>query len=209
MEAGAMGDRKQHWEQVYRDKSPLEVSWYQKEPSLSLELIRNSGIQKDDPIIDVGGGASLLVDRLQQTGYSQLSVLDISARSLAYAQSRLGEAARQIEWHEVDVTEFSAPHRYALWHDRAVFHFLTKAADREKYAEVLNASLRPNGHLVIAAFAIGGPTQCSGLDIVQYDAERLLNVLGDGFQLLEELSESHPTPAGKRQAFSYFHLHRL
>jgi len=201
-------DRKAHWEQVYTGKSPLEVSWYQKEPGLSLRLIENTGIGKGDGIIDVGGGASVLVDRLLARGYSRLAVLDISAKSLAVAQERLGGAAKNVEWHEADITGFRAGHTFALWHDRAVFHFLTEAADREKYVATLKNTLDPDGHVILAAFAIGGPTQCSGLDIVQYDAERLLDTLGGEFGLVEELSETHITPADKPQKFSYFRLRR-
>lgn len=199
-----MTDRKSHWESIYRDKSPLEVSWYQQEPALSLELIRRSGVAHDAPVIDVGGGASVLVDRLLAAGYRELSVLDISARSLDCARQRLGAAAGQIDWIEADITAFSPSHTYALWHDRAVFHFLTEKADRARYAEVLHQALRPEGQLIIAAFAIGGPEKCSGLDIVQYDADKLLAELGPGFELVETRAEAHVTPAGGEQEFSYF-----
>jgi SAM-dependent methyltransferase len=202
-------DRKQHWEQVYTSKSSLEVSWYQPEPRLSLELIHRSGIGRDAPIIDVGGGASLLVDRLQADGYMQLAVLDISGAALATARQRLGPKAAGIEWYEADVTQFTAPHAFALWHDRAVFHFLTAAEDRRRYVEVLKRTLTPDGHVVIAAFAIGGPTRCSGLEIVQYNAAKLLAELGPDFRLEEELSETHRTPAGKDQKFGFFRLRRI
>ena len=203
-----MSNRKQHWEQVYSDKSPLEVSWYQKEPALSLSFIKNCRIGKDEAIIDVGGGASLLVDYLLQQGYQHLAVLDISANSLAYAKQRLAEQAENVEWFEADITEFKPPHHYSIWHDRAVFHFLTIATDRQKYIEVLKASLKPGGHAIIAAFAVGGSSKCSGLDIVQYDAEKLLKELGSDFELVEEGSESHLTPGEKQQQFSYFRLLR-
>jgi SAM-dependent methyltransferase len=204
-----MSDRKQHWEQVYQTKSPLEVSWFQAEPRLSLELIHRSGVGRDAPVIDVGGGASLLVDRLHADGYKQLAVLDISAAALAAARERLGANAAGIEWYESDITEFTPPHAFALWHDRAVFHFLTAADDRRRYVQVLRQALRPDGHVVIAAFAIGGPTRCSGLEIVQYDAEKLQAELGPGFRLEEERSENHRTPAGKDQKFGFFRLRRI
>jgi SAM-dependent methyltransferase len=200
-----MFDRKAHWENVYGDKSPLEVSWYQKEPTLSLSLIRNTGLAHDAPVIDVGGGASILVDCLCDEGYEHVGVLDISGKALAHARHRLGEKAKTVEWYEEDVTLFRPPHRFALWHDRAVFHFLTEAADRRKYVETLKHALRPGGHLILAAFAIGGPTQCSGLDIVQYDAEKLMAELGEDFELIEESNELHMTPANREQQFTYFH----
>jgi ubiquinone/menaquinone biosynthesis C-methylase UbiE len=201
-------NRKSHWEKVYSDKSPLEVSWYQKAPELSLQLIRDSGIKKDEPLIDVGGGASILVDRLHTEGFNHLAVLDISAKALAWAQKQLGEAAEKVEWFESDVTEFAAPHPFMLWHDRAVFHFLTKAVDRKRYVEVLKRTLAAEGHLIIAAFAIGGPTRCSGLDIVQYDARKLSAELGTEFQLVEECSELHITPGSSEQQFTYFRFVR-
>lgn len=204
-----MTDRKKHWEQVYTSKASQGVSWYQAEPRLSLDLIRRSGISREAPIIDVGGGASLLVDRLQADDYTQLAVLDISGAALATARQRLGAKAAAIEWYEADVTKFTAPHAFALWHDRAVFHFLTAGEDRRRYVQVLKRTLVPDGHVVMAAFAIGGPTRCSGLDVVQYDAERLLAELGHDFRLEEESTETHRTPAGKDQKFGFFRLRRI
>lgn len=201
-------DRKTHWEQIYTSKSSLEVSWHQSDPALSLRLIGNTGIGKGDGIIDVGGGASVLVDRLHAQGYSRLAVLDISAKSLAVAQQRLGDNAKDIEWYEADITGFRPGHAFTLWHDRAVFHFLTEASDREKYVATLKRSLSPNGHVILAAFAIGGPEKCSGLDIVQYDSARLLDALGEEFTLVEEVSETHITPDNKQQKFSCFRLAR-
>ena len=203
-----MMDRKEHWEQIYSARSPVEVSWYQKEPALSLQLIQNCGLAIDDPIIDVGGGASVLVDRLLEKGYRRLAVLDISSASLAYAQQRLGDRARHVEWFTADVTEFVSPHPFSLWHDRAVFHFLTLPEDRKKYVEVLKNTLQPGGHFVLAAFAMQGPTRCSGLDVVRYDAGNLMHELGSQFELVEETGETHVTPDKKEQLFSWFHLVR-
>lgn len=197
-------NRKTHWDNIYRDKSPLEVSWYQKEPALSLQLIDHSGVSNEAAIIDIGGGASLLVDRLIQRGFSHLAVLDISSIALNHARERLGPIAQQVEWFESDITTFEAPHPFDLWHDRAVFHFLTKLADRKRYVTVLKQTLKPGGHLILAAFAIGGPTKCSGLDVVQYDARKLLQELGQGFTLAEQLSETHITPSNQEQLFAYF-----
>ncbi len=198
--------RKTHWEQVYQQKSPLDVSWYQTQPSMSLKLIQATGIEKHQQIIDVGGGASILVDYLLKAGFSHLAVLDISAQSLQHAKTRLGENASDIEWYESDVTTFQPPHPYELWHDRAVFHFLTNAEDRKRYVQVLKQALVPNGHLIIATFAIGGPKKCSGLDIVQYDAESLCAELGDEFELLDVQNETHTTPNNAEQKFTYFRL---
>lgn len=202
-------DRKRHWETVYEQKSPLEVSWYQSDPLLSLELIQNTGIPQDAAIIDVGGGASILVDRLLASGYRNVSVLDLSAKALAYAQARLGGTSHRATWIEADITAFIPPINYDLWHDRAVFHFLTNAEDRRKYVDVLKHGVRSGGHIIIAAFAIGGPTQCSGLDIVQYDAEKLSETLGEQFRLAEERIELHITPANREQKFVYFRLVRI
>ena len=199
-----MSDRKDHWENIYKDKSPLEVSWFQHEPVLSLQLIHNTQIAHDAPIIDVGGGASVLVDHLCDEGYSNVSVLDISANALASTKHRLGGKAGNVEWFDEDVTCFNPPHQFSVWHDRAVFHFLTDESDRHSYIEVLKRALVPNGHFIIAAFAIGGPEKCSGLDIVQYDAEKLKAELGEDFELVEEAKEKHVTPSKTEQQFSYF-----
>lgn len=197
-------NRKAHWEQIYNDKSPLEVSWFQAEPNLSLQFIARAQLPKDAAIIDVGGGTSVLVDRLHALDYRRLAVLDISRKALECARQRLGEKADAIEWFEADITEFEAPHLFQLWHDRAVFHFLTAASDRENYVNVLKRTLSPGGHLILAAFAIGGPQKCSGLDIVQYDAEKLAAELGQTFQLVETAEENHLTPAKQEQKFAYF-----
>ena len=197
-------NRKAHWDEVYSNKSPLEVSWYQKEPALSLQLIDNTGISTDAAIIDIGGGASTLVDHLNERNYKHLAILDISGNALAYAKERLASAADEIEWFESDITTFQSPHQFDLWHDRAVFHFLTEGNDRKRYVKTLKQTLKPGGHLIMAAFAIGGPSKCSGLDIVQYDAEKLLAELGSDFTLVEEDSEVHVTPTEKAQHFAYF-----
>ena len=203
-----MSDRKEHWENVYKDKSPLEVSWYVNEPVLSLQLIANTQVASNSPIIDIGGGASVLVDHLCDKGYNNLSVLDISANALACAKDRLGDRAGKVGWYDDDVTCFEPPQQFSVWHDRAVFHFLKDESDRRSYVDVLKNALEPKGHVIIAAFAIGGPTQCSGLDIVQYDAEKIQAELGDDFELLEEKSELHITPSNKEQKFAYFRFIR-
>ena len=199
-----MFDRKMHWGNVYQEKSPLDVSWYQKEPKLSLELIRCTHVASNDAIIDVGCGASVLVDHLCKECFTNLAVLDISENALASTKKRLGDSAKSIEWFVADITQFDAPHKFSLWHDRAVFHFLTDHSDRKSYVKALKNSLRPEGHLIIATFAIGGPEKCSGLEIVQYDSEKMIAELGEDFELVEERNEVHITPANKEQKFIFF-----
>ncbi len=203
-----MIDNKTHWEKVYSNSSPLRVSWYQNEPALSLQLIRSTQLALDASILDVGGGASTLVDKLCDEGYSNVGVLDISAQALALAKDRLADTLHKVEWYEADVTCFRPPHRFSLWHDRAVFHFLTSKTDRDRYVDVLKHTLLPGGHLIIMAFAIGGPTKCSGLDIVQYDAETMIAEIGPDFELVETGHEVHITPSGMEQKFAYFHFER-
>jgi SAM-dependent methyltransferase len=200
---------KAHWENVYNEKSAQEVSWYQPLPAVSLQLIENAGIGKTLPLIDVGGGASTLDDGLLAKGYADISVLDVSGTALAVARARLGNRANDMHWIEADITRFQPVRRYALWHDRAVFHFLTAAESRRHYVEALKKGLLPGGTLIMAAFATGGPTRCSGLDIVQYAAEKATAELGPLFQLQETLQEEHLTPSGKTQAFNYFRFRRV
>ncbi len=203
-----MSETKKHWEDIYSNKSSLEVSWYQQKPLMSLDLISHVPLTLGSDIIDVGGGASTLVDHLHDSGYLNLSVLDISANALACAQARLSHKARDINWYEENVLSFNPQKLFFLWHDRAVFHFLTDQSDRLEYVEVLKRALRPDGHVIIAAFAKGGPTKCSGLDIVQYDAVTLMAELGDDFELLEEANEEHMTPANTVQKFVFFRFRR-
>jgi SAM-dependent methyltransferase len=199
-----MSDRKEHWENIYQQNSPLKLSWYKENPELSMQLIHDTHISRDAAIIDVGGGASTLVDRLVDDGYANVAVLDVAARALAHARVRLAAKACRIQWYEEDVTGFESPNKYSLWHDRAVFHFLINKTDRDKYVKVLRRSLRSGGHLIMMTFAIDGPSKCSGLDIVQYDEHILAAALGTGFQLMESGFENHFTPAGKQQKFAYF-----
>ena len=199
-----MFDRKQHWEKVYSSKSPFEVSWYEADPELSLRLINDTGVERGAAIIDVGGGASNLVAMLSELGYQDLSVLDISANALAQAKLRMKDADCDVHWYEEDITRFEPPRKFDLWHDRAVFHFLTSQEDRDSYVAVLKKALAPGSHLVIMTFAIDGPVKCSGLDIVQYDSDKMLAALGEHFKLVEEGVEIHTTPAGGQQKFVFF-----
>ena len=199
-------DLEQHWNRIYTEKSAQGLSWYQQNPSVSLQLIQQCELSLDDYILDVGGGASVLVDKLLAAGYRHLLVLDISERALQFAQQRLGTRATQVSWLHSDITGFIPSVPVELWHDRAVFHFLLQASEREAYIQVLNQTLKSGGYVIIAAFAIGGPTQCSGLDIVQYDAKTLMQQFGDGYQLLDEHNEMHLTPNNTIQAFTYYRL---
>ncbi len=196
-------DPKQHWDEVYRLKAEQEVSWFQTEPGVSLELIRAADLAKQDAIVDVGAGASRLVDRLLAEGYQDLTALDIADTALRKSQARLGDAARRVNWFAADVTHWQPPKRYALWHDRAVFHFLTEATDRAAYRKTLASALRPQGMAIIASFAPDGPERCSGLPVQRYSPASLAAELGAGFRLLDQRSESHMTPAGKLQLFQY------
>src|ERR1035437_569354 len=199
---------KSHWEQVYQTKSPTDVSWYQTLPSLSLKLMASTGIGKAEGVIDVRGGAAVLVDCLADAGYPNVAALDISAAAIQHAKNRLGQRASAVEWYEADVTTFHSPRRFAVWHDPAVFHFLTSAADRLNYIRVLKETLVPNGHLIIATFAITGPPKCSGLDVMRYDAKLLCSEIGDEFALLETYDETHTTPWDAEQNFVYCRFQR-
>ena len=198
-----------HWEQTYSSNQTEALGWYTPHLQTSLSWIRELGLDANAPIIDVGGGASTLVDDLLEAGQRSITVLDISDKALSLARARLGEKAKLVKWLEGNITSLDLPAQYyELWHDRAVFHFLTARDDREKYVSVLRQTLAPGGHLIIMAFAIGGPSKCSGLDIVQYDANKLTQELGPGFELLATGYEVHITPAGNEQKFMYFHLIR-
>jgi SAM-dependent methyltransferase len=204
-----MTDPRTHWDRIYAERQPWEVSWYQRDPRISLAMIRRCGLAPDAPIIDVGGGASTLADRLLDAGVVRPAVLDVSGLALQRARERLGPRAEEIDWYQADVCHWSPPYRFALWHDRAVFHFLTGPAERRRYVRTLRTSLGPGGHLVMAAFGPGGPPRCSGLPVMHYDAEALLGELGAGFRLEEEAREDHMTPGGRTQSFRFFRLRRL
>lgn len=195
--------RRAHWQSVYDSKDPKEVSWYQPVPERSLQLIREIGVPKSDPVLDVGGGASTLVDNLLQDGYSDISVLDISGNALDRSRARLGKSADAVDWIEADVTTFVPPRQYTLWHDRAVFHFLTDPADRNNYIDVATRAITSNGYLVLATFGPEGPQRCSGLEIRRYSVHRLQDLFGDHFRLGGHHLEDHRTPMGSTQQFLY------
>jgi 2-polyprenyl-3-methyl-5-hydroxy-6-metoxy-1,4-benzoquinol methylase len=195
---------RQHWERVYRTRRPDEVSWYRPHLDLSLQLIAEAAPRRDAPIIDVGGGESTLVDDLLARGYRHVSVLDVSATALTVAKARLAERAVAVDWLCGDVTTFPlARHRYDVWHDRAVFHFLTEPGDRAAYVRQVARAVRPGGHVVVATFGPEGPARCSGLAVMRYAPEALHDEFGAGFRLVRQLTEMHRTPAGTSQQFTY------
>ncbi len=195
---------KAHWENVYSTKSVHAVSWYQERAECSLRLIRETGAAKDADIIDIGGGASVLVDDLLAEGYANLSVLDLSGAALSAARERLGAQANRVNWIEADITRVELPrHAYDIWHDRAVFHFLTSEEDRAAYVRTVLHAVKPGGHVIVASFAEDGPTQCSGLPVMRYSPDGLHAEFGEAFQLLNHEKETHRTPSGAMQSFVY------
>jgi SAM-dependent methyltransferase len=197
-------DRKEHWESIYRSKRPTAVSWYQARAELSAQIIKLIVRDHAAPIIDVGGGASVLTSQLDAAGYTDLTVLEISASAIAAAKSTLGPNPARVHWIEGDILTAILPRaRYQFWHDRAVFHFLTDAAARSAYVQQVRHAVRPGGHVLIATFAEDGPTQCSGLDVVRYSPATLAAELGPGLAFVASRREEHKTPSGAVQAFSY------
>lgn len=197
-------DPRQHWQTVYGTRQPHEVSWTQPVPATSLEFIHSFKLPRQAPIIDVGGGDSRLVDHLLAEGYENLTVLDISGEALARARQRLGPAAAgRVQWLETDVLDFQPPQTYALWHDRATFHFLTTAPDIARYLALARAAVVPNGYLSMGTFSPAGPTSCSGLPIRQYSEQQLAGQLRQGFQKLRCRTEDHHTPFQTTQNFLF------
>lgn len=203
-----MTDERAHWQSTYAERSPEKVSWFEPRPQRSLELIQAANVGHDASILDVGGGASSLATHLLSAGYTDLTVTDISPAALEHARAELGSAATQVRWIEADIRTHQFDRSYALWHDRAVFHFMVSPADRESYLAVLRRTLPPGGNLVIATFGPQGPTQCSGLPVQRYSAEALQQVLGAGYELVSSSLATHETPSGASQQFLYAHLRR-
>lgn len=199
---------KSHWEKIYTSRAPHKLGWYQEHPEVSLRLIRETGLGSNAPIIDVGGGASRLAGALLQEGYHNLTVFDISARALYTAKQLLACEAEKVTWIEGDITSYVFNQQYDIWHDRAVFHFLTEAEDRQKYLQSLNRTLSADGHLIIAAFSPEAPPKCSGLPVVRYSPETLQKEIGLGFELISSMDEFHRTPANTEQKFIYCHFRR-
>lgn len=195
--------RRTHWENVYTTKGENEVSWFQQSPAPSLELIAQTGPTNKSAIIDIGGGASRLVDHLVAQGFEDVTVLDLSGAALAAAQSRLGDSAARINWIVADATTWEPAKPYDIWHDRAAFHFLTDERDRAAYLERLGRGLNIGGHAIIATFAPDGPEKCSGLPVARYDSASLGRILGDAFKLVDARRHEHATPWDARQIFQF------
>jgi SAM-dependent methyltransferase len=196
-------NRQAHWQNVYASKGENEVSWFQESPAPSLALIAEIGAAPNSAIIDIGGGASRLVDELIGRGFRDVTVLDLSAAALEVAKARLGERASRAHWLVADATTWEPPQAYDIWHDRAAFHFLTEERDRANYIARLQQGLRSGGHAIIATFALDGPEKCSGLPVMRYDAARLAQTLGSGFKLLQSQRNDHATPWGSHQRFEF------
>ena len=196
-------DWKKHWEKIYTERAPGHVSWHQSHPQHSLSLIEDTGVGNTASIIDVGGGTSMLVDHLLKAGYRDITVLDIARTAILQAQTRLGDRSQQVIWVEGDITSYSPVQTFDIWHDRAVFHYLTCEHDRLCYLETLHKALKPSGQAIIATFSDSGPNQCSGLDVVRYSPEALQQALGNQLQLIETFTEEHRTPDGGLQQFVY------
>jgi trans-aconitate methyltransferase len=201
--------RHDHWEKVYTSKGENELSWFQENPAPSLELIERAGANSASDIIDIGGGASRLVDALIEHGFSAVTVLDLSEAALATAKARLGDGADCVQWIASDVTTWEPLHCFDIWHDRAAFHFLTEASDQAAYLSRLRQALKPCGHAIIATFASDGPERCSGLPVMRYDAASLAQTLGDGFALVEARSHQHTTPWHSVQRFQFSIFRRV
>ncbi len=202
-------DRRGHWETVYQTKAETDVSWFQETPKASLELIDALGITPQTPVIDIGGGASRLVDALHDKGFDALTVLDISEPALAATKARLGKQADRVHWLVADVTQWEPKETYGLWHDRAAFHFLTDAADRAAYADRVARAVAPGGHVIMATFALDGPERCSGLPAQRHDAASIGACLGDAFTLVDTRRHDHHTPGGAIQRFQFSSFRRI
>lgn len=202
-------NRQKHWQRVYSDKQPEDHSWFQSDPRISLELIQASALTSDGRILDVGGGSSLLVDRLLDLGFDRPGVLDVSENALNASKERLGNASEQVEWVVSDVLTFEPAAPWDLWHDRAVFHFLVDPDDRERYRDVLYRTVPIGGHVIVATFGPDGPERCSGLDTIRCSAADIARELGPGVKMVEERADEHRTPQGSAQHFIYARLVRV
>ncbi len=196
-------NRQAHWENVYTSKGESEVSWFQESPAPSFELIVQAGATHRSAIIDIGGGASRLVDHLVEQGFQDITVLDLSAAALEAARRRLESRADRVQWIVADATAWEPVRAYDIWHDRAAFHFLTDESDRAAYIARLTRGVKAGGHAIIGTFALDGPEKCSGLPVARYDSASLAQVLGAGFRLVDARRHEHATPWGSRQMFQF------
>ncbi len=201
--------RQAHWENVYITKDEKGVSWFQVKPDISLDLILATGVNATASIIDIGGGASRLVDALIDEGFEAVTVLDLSQRALATSKARLGAKGAPVQWAIADVTVWEPSQNYDVWHDRAALHFLTNPEDQAAYAKRVLRGVRPGGHVIIGTFAPDGPARCSGLPVVRHDAATLGGLLGPSFELIESRRHDHQTPAGAIQRFQFSRFQRI
>jgi len=201
--------RKEHWENIYKTKDHLQVGWYQESPTISLELLSRNNSTPADSIIDVGCGASVLVDNLISKGYTKITLLDLSEEALLSISSRLGDKGSIPQYLSKDITKhIDFKKSFDVWHDRAVFHFLTNANDRKAYMENLEKNLSPSGYAIIGTFSLNGPSKCSGLDVVQYNEEKMSLELPQGFEVSDTVISTHIMPSGSRQEYIYFIINR-
>ncbi len=198
-----MTDTLSHWDKVYQSKDHTQVSWHQDHATLSFDWILKY-TQKNDAIIDVGAGVSILADNLLDEGYADLSLLELSPTAIKATQERLKAHTAKVSFYNKNILNFQPDTQFDLWHDRAVFHFLTNKKDQKTYIEKLSQYLKSQGYFLLATFAPTGPKQCSELDIVQYDKDKITQLLGEGFRLIKTTSETHPHPNGSTQDFNYF-----
>ena len=196
-------EQQDHWTRVYQDKAPDNVSWYQATPEPTLLALQRFGVRLSSSLIDIGGGASNLVDALLERGWQDITVLDIAAPALEAAKARLGPLADKVQWRVSDITRWKPTRKYDVWHDRAVFHFLTKPTQREAYRRALLGGLAKESLVIMATFALDGPEKCSGLPVQRYDAKSLARELGPTLKLIESWREEHVTPWGSHQAFNW------
>ena len=196
-------NRQAHWESVYTSKGENEVSWFQESPAPSSDLIVQAGATHGSAIIDIGGGASRLVDHLVEQGFQDITVLDLSAAALEAARRRLESRADRVQWIVADATAWEPVKAYDIWHDRAAFHFLTDESDRAAYIARLTRGVNAGGHAIIGTFALDGPEKCSGLPVARYDSASLAQVLGAGFRLVDTRRHEHATPWGSKQMFQF------
>ncbi len=196
-------DTKEHWEDVWTRKKSNEVSWYQKEPKASLEMVLSTNPDKDVSIIDVGGGDSKLVDKLLELDFKNITILDISAKALERAKRRLGQKADKIKWIKCDIMKFDSKEKYDIWHDRALLHFLTSKEDIQNYVKLIRKYVKDGGYLIISSFSTKGPMMCSGLDTRQYSEDSMKKLFSDGFEHIKSFENEHLTPRKTSQMFIY------
>jgi hypothetical protein len=202
-------NRKDHWDNIYTQKSFQEVSWYQKSPEVSLSVIGNCNLPKDAKIIDVGAGESFFVDGLIELAYTNITVLDIATKAIQKTRERLGEKAQNVNWIVKDILDFSSPHTFDFWHDRAVFHFLTTQEEIQQYRKLVSTSISIGAYLCIGTFSDKGPNKCSGIEVTQYTQEKMTQLFSPYFQLMEAFQHTHTTPFDTNQDFLFCVFKRI